>query len=75
VLVDRARDDLFAGTGFTKEQDRRAAPGHHARARHDRRQPRVGADHPFLARRGAASDQVFRDRSKILCHVLELNYY
>ena len=58
VLVDRAGDDLLAGAGFAEQQHRRAAPRHHPRPRHHRRQSGVAANQPLLAGPRVAVDQV-----------------
>ena len=61
VLVNRAGDDLLAGSCFAEQQHRSAAAGHHPRARHHRRQPRVAANEPLFARAGVAVDVLRRE--------------
>ena len=62
VLVDRAGDDLLAGAGFAEQQHRRGAARHHVRPRHDRGQPGIAADQPFVAVGAIAGDQVLGQR-------------
>ena len=58
VLVDDARDDLLARAGFAKEQDGRAAAGDHARAGHDRGEPRLPTDQALLVDGRIARDEL-----------------
>ena len=64
VLVDRASDDLLAGSGLTEQQDRRGTAGHDAGPRHHRGQSGVAADQPLLARARVAGDEHGRSQSR-----------
>jgi hypothetical protein len=61
VFVNRSRDDLLSGAGFAEDEDRGAAAGDDAGARHDGGEAGVRANQALFVEPRAVLEQVLRD--------------